>query len=234
VPVDSYGPYRDWLTGVAESAGFNRWRIIDEPRQRSSVTELIPNRAEVTWVSISAAARSNPSFLTQNLPPGRGERHFAVEFGVDAGMRLTVTATNLRSGRTLYRKFLVAKLRGSAVAAVFRSELRLRASQWLLWVSTAARTWPTSARPHEVPGFDHEPPPGISFEWFRSAQNSWHVITARCRNWAIFWLQPLHEKVRLLTRLTSKLICYIVIGRGPRVARGSVAISILHAMQFGL
>lgn len=31
VPVDSYEHYRDWLTGVAESAGFGRWRIIDEP-----------------------------------------------------------------------------------------------------------------------------------------------------------------------------------------------------------
>jgi len=173
VPVDSYEPYRDWLTGVAESAGFNRWRIIDEPQQRSSVTALIRNRAAFAWISISA---QQPTFLNAEPAARKGERHFAVEFGVDAGMRLTVTATNLRSGRTLYRKFLVAKLRGSAVAAVFRSELRLRASQWLLWVSTAARTWPTSARPHEVPGFDHEPPPGISFEWFRSAQNSWHVI----------------------------------------------------------
>jgi molecular chaperone DnaK len=42
-----------------------------------------------------------PTFLKAEPAAKRGERCFALEFGVGAGKRLTLTATDLRSGRTL-------------------------------------------------------------------------------------------------------------------------------------
>jgi len=45
VPVETFEDYENWLTGVAESAGLPRFRVIDEPQRPHWVTAPISSRA---------------------------------------------------------------------------------------------------------------------------------------------------------------------------------------------
>ena len=72
------------------------------------IVQVAPEEEQKRW--LHWLNEQHPTFLKAEPAAKKGERCFALEFGVDAGKRLTLTATDLRSGRTLYRKFPVVKL----------------------------------------------------------------------------------------------------------------------------
>ena len=51
-----------------------------------------------------------PTFLVLNAPTTQGERYFDVVFRIDANKRLTLTAVDVRTGRTTLRDFPVVRL----------------------------------------------------------------------------------------------------------------------------
>lgn len=84
------------------------FELVFDPSGAPRITEVGPAEEaerQAFWMN-----EHSPVFLALDRPAAQGERCFEVSFSVDANKRLTLTATDLRTGRAAYRDFPVVLL----------------------------------------------------------------------------------------------------------------------------
>ena len=84
------------------------FELIFDPSGAPRISEVAP--ADETERSAFWMNERTPTFLVLDAPATQGERCFDVVFRIDANKRLTLTAVDVRTGRTTLRDFPVVRL----------------------------------------------------------------------------------------------------------------------------